>query len=364
VRGTTQKYSVSALLLIQSSCDAGCTCWTLQLAGGEAQRASTSTPEPVGRGSTASNAARTDDIVGRLPVGAGSVSMSVAPLFPSLASRRSSLPSSVRSDKSMRTRGGASQSIAKGRRQSIQTDADIMGMSVLGLPPVNSSPGGDSPRTSFGDLPSTSSGSVRPISGTSSPAVAAYLGTLSNKYPEAAGALAPAAAAGGSLAGSRQNSGGIPASSLPAAPSPLGAGGSGSGGSTPTLPSPEAIFVEYVQAVLRVLKPLRRTWALATTLYLFFQALELLPKHSRSEKVSALMQKAALSVPEGMPLMKTALLTRALWFSPAPTNRKLGVERRKLVDNTLGLAHNIGLKRESDLLDQIISVMDATLDKK
>ena len=125
------------------------------------------------------------------------------------------------------------------------------------------------------------------------------------------------------------------------------------------MPSPVALYLEYVRLVLRVLKPLRRTWVLSHTLYLMFQALELLPKHGRSDKVAALLQKAVLAVPEGMPMVKTVVLARALWYTPVVASRKVTAERRKLVDNTLGLAHQIGLSHETELVNEVSAMLDA-----
>jgi hypothetical protein len=334
----------------------------------------------------------TADMLGTLPPG-GSLSLQgqTLLLFPSLRNRRSSMPNSMRSEKSLRSKGTTTNS-TKGRRQSVQTDAEIMAMSVLGLPPVLIP--GDSPRTSIdgGPVPgatpaaavaaaasaaalaasggssSSSTGVTGSASGTgtlsstsaTSPAVAAYLGTLTAgvaQHPSVAAALAA-----GGTGHRRSHSGG----SSTAGPAGVGAG---SAAATPPLqpgvvpvepPEPVALFLAYVRVVLHVLKPLRRTWVLSNMLYILFQALEQLPRHGRADRTAGILQKAALAVPEGMPLLKTVILARCLRYSPVPTNRKTIVDRRKLLDNTLGLARQIGLTREEALLSEMATSLDAT----
>ena len=199
--------------------------------------------------------------------------------------------------------------------------------------------------------------------------MAAYVGTLTSSSGAAHNPNLSIIAAGGHRRTSSTSSGsGMPSSTIggvvvPLAVTALPANGSGAGTPSPItpedLPSPVNIFLEYVHAVLHVLKPLRRTWVLSNTLYLLFQALELLPKYGRHDKTAALLQKAAIAVPEGMPLLKTVVLTRCLWYSTATTSRKAAIDRRKLIDNTIGLARQIGLENEVQILDQIVSSMNA-----
>ena len=360
-----------------------------QLAGGETQRSMTSSASTPSGGSGSNGAGGRSasssalgggkspvDALGQLPTG-GSLSLAGQPslLFPSLRDRRSSLPNSMRSEKSLRGKAsGGTTNGTKGRRQSIQSDAEFMSMSVLGLPPANPSPlssatPSDSPRTSMDGRSAVPS---VVLNGTTSAAVAAYVGTLTNANLSAVDPRnSHRRQSSSSSTGSGAGAGAGPSSQMNGVIVPLaitatgGSGGAGGTSSPPSaltaedLPSPVSIFGEYVRAVLLALKPLRRTWVLSNTLYLLFQALELLPKHGRSDKTAALLQKAALAVPEGMPLLKTVLLTRCIYYSPNPTNRKAVVDRHKLLDNTLGLARQIGLDFECAALEQAAAAMDS-----